>query len=150
MWDTQARVKIQNWRLHVRALKTNIWNKIVTRTLMIYIYIIDNSYYWPQEVCQIYTIYIWHFSSCQKIMTVHSVQWLYWHVVSGDSFTSNCLVLVYRASKCNLQCSIINLRTAAYVSHFVCLSYMARTDRHSPTAFFVRCSANTSPLFIVK
>jgi len=33
---------------------------------------------------------------------------------------------------------------------FVCLSYMVRTDRRSPTGFLVRCSAQTSPLFVVE
>jgi len=33
---------------------------------------------------------------------------------------------------------------------FVCLSYVAKTDRLSPTGFLVGCSAQTSPLFVVE
>jgi len=48
---------------------------------------------------------------------------------------------LYRAS-CATAARLINL--------FVYLNHMAIADRRSPTGFLARCSAQTSPLFIVE
>jgi len=37
-----------------------------------------------------------------------------------------------------------------YYHNYYYLNFMARTDRRSPTGFLVRCSAQTSPLFIIE
>jgi len=61
----------------------------------------------------------------------------------GNQCTSKCLGPPYQ-----LYAGTI-LVVVLFIIHYY-LNFIVRTDRRSPTGILVRCSAQTSPLFIVE
>jgi len=91
---------------------------------------------------------------CTSSVVAHSLGSEWTEPDGGDTCHSRWTDIEYRAGAAGYWTGPPDWTNKVFgpylVSWLVSLNFMVRTDRHSPAGFLVRCSAQTSPLFVVE